>query len=623
MKGFLEALKAASVKIGEPKPGTGYLVAPNRVATCHHVVDLWEEGKTYEVEIGYPDPIVCEARIVNSDEKTDYAVLSVEPAVEVAPLPLAKELEVETYWKGFGFPHSADGVGILFKGEILDPKTKDETGRPIIQLYSEQAAAGAATPLVGFSGTPVVVDGAVVGHMIRHVGDPNDRKRPAFGVIYAAPIEGVEALLDVKPSKQAIRPAKLAMASGFVEEMKERGPQEARSLDAPEDKTLLAARILIGQNRPKLALEILGTREHRDLRAKQMLALALAKSDETDKAIELLQGLVDQGANDHETLGLLAGRYKDKWRDTGDKAALWKSYQIYRDTFEQTSDPFNGINVAATALYCGEPTESALFADQVRKVLEGKSEQQLDHWDLATLGEVWLLQNKLDKARDWYQKAVAKQPDLYQDIAVMRRQARINLKHLGKPKNAVDDALPVPGVLAFAGHMLDEPGRDPPRFPEKKVLPVRRAIRSKLEEFGFVQGFGTAAKGSDILFLDEMVQRKVKPIVVMPFPEEDFRRISVGEEWGQYLDAIRDKLEVMVLEPEAPPDDQLPAAFGKSNHAIQKMAMDHAKRLDEKPQLLVVWDGKRQGDGPGGTADVVKLWEFAGCTPTVIDIDSV
>ncbi|MBW1881653.1 MAG: DUF4071 domain-containing protein, partial [Deltaproteobacteria bacterium] len=358
MKGFLKALKATSVKIGGPKPGTGYLVAPNRVATCHHVVDLWEEGRTYEVEIGYPDPIVCEARIVNSDKTTDCAVLSVEPAVEVAPLPLAKELEVETYWKGFGFPHSAGGVGILFKGEILDPKTKDETGRPIIQLYSEQAGAGAATPLVGFSGTPVVVDGAVVGHMIRHVGDPNDRKRPAFGVIYAAPIEGVEALLDVKPSKQAIHPAKLAMASGFVEEMKERGPQEARELDASEDKTLLAARILIGQNRPKIALEVLGAGERGDLRAKQMLALALAKSGETDKAIELLQALVDQGATDPETLGLLAGRYKDKWRDKGDEAALRKSYQIYRDTFEQTGDSFNGINAAATALYCGEPTES-------------------------------------------------------------------------------------------------------------------------------------------------------------------------------------------------------------------------------------------------------------------------
>ena len=78
-----------------------------------------------------------------------------------------------------------------------------------------------------------------------------------------------------------------------------------------------------------------------------------------------------------------------------------------------------------------------------------------------------------------------------------------------------------------------------------------------------------------------------------------------------------------MLEPEAPEEGQLPAAFDKSNHTIQSMAVKHAQRLDEKPQLLVVWDGKRRGDGSGGTADVVGLWRDEGVEPIVIDINTV
>ena len=53
------------------------------------------------------------------------------------------------------------------------------------------------------------------------------------------------------------------------------------------------------------------------------------------------------------------------------------------------------------------------------------------------------------------------------------------------------------------------------------------------------------------------------------------------------------------------------------------MAVEHANRLGEEARLLVVWDGKAAGDGPGGTADVVKLWEEEGYEPIVINIKSL
>ena len=459
----------------------------------------------------------------------------------------------------------------------------------------------------------------MVGHVIRIVGDPDDRRRPAYGMIVAVPAAHVRAILDVEPANVAIHPARLASPAKFLDQMAKTGVAEAREANVQLDVTIKAAKVLIGRNRPELALQILGASDAKTLEAKQTLALALAKSGEIDKAIGLLKQIVDDGARDAETLGLLAGRYKDKWRQSADEASLRASYEIYRKAYDRTADPFVGINVAATSLYCGDRQNAAEVAEQVFHALVGKSD--LDHWNLATLGEAALLRDRVDDARHWYGQAVKSRPTLYQDIAVMRRQARLDLKYLGKPTDILDDVLPVPRVVAFAGHRIDEPGRAPPRFPPEKIGRVCGAIQENLSQLGRVQGFGTAAMGSDILFLEEMVKRGVRPVVVMPFPEEAFRRVSMDDKWAARFDAIREQVEILLLEAETPLPGELEGAFVKSNSIIQRMAESYAGGLGEKAQLLVVWDRKHQGDGPGGTADVIRQWKGKGYEPIVIDID--
>ena len=71
-----------------------------------------------------------------------------------------------------------------------------------------------------------------------------------------------------------------------------------------------------------------------------------------------------------------------------------------------------------------------------------------------------------------------------------------------------------------------------------------------------------------------------------------------------------------------PPDEQLPQALDQANKAVQRLAVEYARRLDETPVVLAVWDGK-PGDGPGGTADAVALWQEEGYAVDVIDITAL
>ena len=177
--------------------------------------------------------------------------------------------------------------------------------------------------------------------------------------------------------------------------------------------------------------------------------------------------------------------------------------------------------------------------------------ETLTHWDLATLGEAFLLTGRFDDARDWYGRGAGKAAGVHQDIAVMRRQARLDLEALGQPRDRLD--------------------------------------------------------------------------AVLPFPEADFLVTSVGGVWNERFVKLRANARVEFvppLLPSPPPSAELPRAFSEANREVQRRALAYSRRLDETPTVLAVWDGKK-GDGPGGTADAVGLWQDEGYDVDVNDITQV
>jgi hypothetical protein len=202
----------------------------------------------------------------------------------------------------------------------------------------------------------------------------------------------------------------------------------------------------------------------------------------------------------------------------------------------------------------------------------------------------------------------------------MRAQARRNLKAMGRDGALMDAHLPVPRVLAYVGHMVDAPGRMTPRLPAAKIGALRKAIKQRIDKWGAVHGFGTAARGADIVVLETLAARTLTATVVLPFPRADFETTSVGGGWNQKLAdlAANENLEFICLRDSMPAADQLPAAFSDANTQVFKRAVAYACSLDETPIVLAVWDGQ-PGDGPGGTADAVQLWRDEGYEPEIID----
>lgn len=198
----VERLKEACawLKGSDGSLGSGYLIAPQRVATAWHVVRNWGPDEWNEVTLGWDrHRATREARVIASDQAADAAILELRGESPNRPLPVRIDACEDDDWRSFGFPLAAKREGRVegmpLRGSVRDPALADVNGVSRLALACEEAAAGNATSVQGWSGSPVLVDGGVVGHLVRFVPDTADKSRPAYGQLRACPADVVVRLL--------------------------------------------------------------------------------------------------------------------------------------------------------------------------------------------------------------------------------------------------------------------------------------------------------------------------------------------------------------------------------------------------------------------------------------------
>lgn len=167
-------------------------------------------------------------------------------------------------------------------------------------------------------------------------------------------------------------------------------------------------------------------------------------------------------------------------------------------------------------------------------------------------------------------------------------------------------------ALLFTGHMVDLPDRRSPRFPPALEPFAATAIRDEVaaaldDAAGSVLAIASAARGGDILFLEACHALGLPYVVVLPSEPQTFVAKSVrgaasGNWEGRFEQvwAAAAERRVVPVPPGANPYDAC-------NREMRELALARAGRQ----RLLALWDGGG-GDGPGGTADFVRLVEEAG-----------
>ena len=186
-------------------------------------------------------------------------------------------------------------------------------------------------------------------------------------------------------------------------------------------------------------------------------------------------------------------------------------------------------------------------------------------------------------------------------------------------------------VVIFAGHRVDEPRRANRRFPEDQEPRAQERIRDALCQ---LQSGGTqlallasAAPGSDIICHEICRELGINSTICLPMPKDVFGRLAFGnlDSWrSRYLKLIGQTSPLELSDRE-----DLPLwlqgtgldRWERGNRWVLEMALT---RGADKVTLLHLWDGRADGDAPGGTAHMVSIARQAGMVdliPIKFDFD--
>lgn len=403
------------------------------------------------------------------------------------------------------------------------------------------------------------------------------------------------------------------------------------------DAYQVVAERILNLGEPLLAYDVVAEgikNSPNDVRLRQLLALALARSGAPGLANSVLLGLYEEGHRDEETLGLLARTHKDLARETIDPFEavqhFSRAYKFYTQAYRVSGGYWSGINAATLALLANDREQAVVLAREVAaqchvELARVETSARDRYWLLSTLGEAALLLGHWSEAEEWYGQAVELGRGSWGSLQSTRHNALFLLHHLHGDEDLIDRVFRFPSVVVFTGHMIDRPDRGIPRFPPQVEDAVKNAIRQRLEKLNAGFGYASAACGSDILFHEAMLERKGESHVVLPYEKQFFLEDSVDivskPEWVTRCNAVMARaIEVQEASKRSQMCGRVSYVF--ANLMLHGLASVHAQQLETKLVPIAVWDGK-PGDGPDGTAGTVEHWQKSGLAVEVIELREV
>ncbi len=416
-----------------------------------------------------------------------------------------------------------------------------------------------------------------------------------------------------------------------------------------------AARALQSLGKFKLALEQCQRAlevDPADLQNRSLKGLLLTRLQRFDEAREWLKAVLQDHPDDDESWGLLGRIEKEAWmavwrkenatpqsrreEAAAEEALLRGSIHAYATGFVQNpSDAYPGINAATLMHLLTELTGDDQDAER-RLAIEGGvrwaavsklQKEPDDYWSRVTLADLLVLTAERQPAETAYRNAVAVAQKNWFALDSSRQQLRL-LQELGFRPEVVDAAVRVfdraldrlqspeqraePGqVILFAGHMIDKPGRQSPRFPPSQepvaAAAIERILNEELKAAPGDLALCSGANGGDLLFAEACLRRGLRLELRLPVDEPRFVDNSVafaGGNWRErfYTVKAHPNTKVYIMPEELGPTPDHLNAYARVNLWQLYTAIAWG---EERLRFVTLWDGSA-GDGPGGTADMMQ-----------------
>jgi tetratricopeptide (TPR) repeat protein len=374
---------------------------------------------------------------------------------------------------------------------------------------------------------------------------------------------------------------------------------------------------------------------------RQYAALALLKTGAVMEAkamiepvLNTLSNLDDLKNNNPDFLALMAKILKQTWRYSRYEDDLNRACELYKQHFNLcTPETTNvesylasGVEASSLSWLAGNDADCLSYATRViqlgDKISHEKSQKSNADDDLKlflTLGEAYMLSGQHDMAEAMFKRT--KQSTMA--IVDQLHQLKFLYENGYLIPKSFFDILTPPKIVVFTGQMIDPPGRKPERFFHNMEEFVKQAIVEKLNHINVQIGYTMASCGSDLLFIEAMLERGAEVHIVLPFNQDDFIKHNIspgGPRWeARFKKALEKASSVQFATKERFLGHETLYRF--ANMVLHGMAEMRGNFLLSPPHLLAVWDS--QPDTLiGGAADFIDQWGDI-TTLHIVDLDTI
>ncbi len=293
-------------------------------------------------------------------------------------------------------------------------------------------------------------------------------------------------------------------------------------------------------------------------------------------------------------------------------AAFARAAQAYGAADAIAPQPYTRINMATLTLLAGDRTAAARQATDLLVWIDTQTAiAETPYYLAATRAEAWLLCGDMIKADALLAKAIASDPDGWDDHAATLRQFSLILSALGGDRGWLDKHRPPP-VLHFAGHL---------GVAAQESEALRAAIDARLAARRIGSGYGALAAGADIVVAEALLAHGAALHIVLPTGIDAFVAQSVSPydtDWmARFVACLGAAASVQTVTGVAGAYE--PLATQLAADVAMGSAVLAARRLETTAQQWLVVD-----DGPGpygsglGTARDGARWLASGRDQQII-----
>ncbi len=386
----------------------------------------------------------------------------------------------------------------------------------------------------------------------------------------------------------------------------------------------------------------------KDRESRQKIGVLMGRLGCHEEAREWIEKIMESYPNDPQGYALMGRVEKDewisRWRVAGatinsnvdlaksQEALLDASITQYVKAF--SLDPrhfYSGINALTLChlqRHLGGDIGASVNMDALVGAVTWASGAALakcpnDYWARVTQADAQLLADDLGKAVKAYRFAVATADKDWFALDSSRQQLCI-LRDLGFRAEVINAAIAIfdqeltrltpplhpRRVFLFSGHMIDKVGRADARFPPEMEVIVKASIDRKLDELKSNAddlAISGGACGGDLLFVEACLARGIPTEIYIPFDEPQFLQASVAFAGEAWIQRFRDAKAHPIIKLIEMPDRLGPVCEGANAHARNNRWMLYSALAHgpNKVRFISLWNG-REGDGAGGTQDMVK-----------------